>query len=957
MSDVIADLEQELGPGPLRTRLIDRMRMSHDGSHFQLVPQAVVVARDGADVQRTIAVAARYGVPVTFRSGGTSLSGQAGTDGILIDTRRNFRRVEVLQEGARVRCQPGVTVRSVNTRLAPYARALGPDPASESACTIGGVVANNSSGMQCGTTANTYRTLDALDLVLPSGTRVDTGVGDADERLRHDEPALWQGLARLRDRVRGNVDSVRRIEHQFSMKNTMGYGINSFLDHETPADILAHLMVGSEGTLGFILSATYRTLPVYSHASTALLVFETIDAATDALPALIEAGSRTAELMDAASLRVSQAGPIRVAALQGLHVDEHTALLIEAQEETPQALEETQLALERAIKGVRGLAAPAAFTRNPGERASAWSVRKGLFTAIAGARPPGSTALLEDVVVPMPALTETVRQIGALCGGYGYDDAVIFGHARDANLHFMINPDLTDATHLRAFEGFTEDLVDLILAADGSLKAEHGTGRIMAPYVRRQYGDELYEVMRQIKALADPGNTLNPGVVIGDDPRIHLKNLKTSALVDPDIDRCVECGYCEPVCPSADVTTTPRQRIALLRDMAAAGLEQRQELEADYAYDAVDTCAVDSLCHAACPVSIDTGALMKKHRAARHSPTTQAVGEALARGWGQTLPTLRAGVAATDVAPTGLATAATSALRRVLPTDLVPLVGHDLPGPGFTRRTTARREPGDVVLFASCIGELFGPADADGGRTHAHPGSGGIGAALAFLALCDRAGIRVHIPAGVESLCCGTVWRSKGLIDGTTLMAQRTGTALLTATRGGQVPVVTDASSCTHGLHEIEEDLRKAGERELADAVGALEFLDAVAFTAEHILPRLPEPTDPAHAQRAVVVHPTCSDRRAGDLDALCAVAKRCAGQVIVPPDAGCCGFAGDRGMLHPELTAAATHPEALDVRAIGPDRDVIAYVSSNRTCELGMTRATGRTYRHVLEVLEEVTR
>ena len=958
MPDVIADLSQELGPGPLRTRLIDRMRMSHDGSHFQLVPQAVVIARDGADVQRTVAVAARHGIPVTFRSGGTSLSGKAGTDGILVDTRRNFRRVEVLEDGARVRCQPGATVRAVNTRLAPFARALGPDPASESACTIGGVVANNSSGMQCGTTANTYRTLDALDLVLSSGTRIDTAEPDADARLRHDEPALWEGLARLRDRVRGNAESVRRIEHQFSMKNTMGYGINSFLDHESPADILAHLMVGSEGTLGFILGATYRTVPIYPHISTALLVFESIDAATDALPALIEAGSRTAELMDAASLRVSQAGPVHVPALDGLHVVEHTALLIEAQEESPEALDETQAALERAIAGMRGLAAPAEFTRDPAQRAAAWSVRKGLYTAVAGARPPGSTALLEDVVVPMPALTETVRQIGALCGGYGYDDAVIFGHARDANLHFMINPDLSDATQLRAFEGFTEDLVDLVLGADGSLKAEHGTGRIMAPYVRRQAGDELYDVMRQVKALADPGNTLNPGVIIGDDPRAHLKDLKTSALVDPDVDRCVECGYCESVCPSRDVTTTPRQRIALLRDMAAATPEQRRELEDDYSYDAVDTCAVDSLCHGACPVSIDTGALMKKHRAARHTPATQAAGVALARGWGRILPVLRTGVAGADVAPAGLATAATELARRVLPTDLVPLVGEDLPGPGISRRTAARREPGEVVLFASCISELFGPAVADTdetGRPDRH-GTEGIGAGRAFLALCDRVGIAVRIPAGVESLCCGTVWRSKGLTDGATAMAQRTGAALLSATRGGLVPVVTDASSCTHGLHELESDLRKAGDDQLADAVSALTALDAVAFTAEHILPLLPEP-GPERAEQAVVVHPTCSDRRAGDLPALSAVAARCAGRVIVPPDAGCCGFAGDRGMLHPELTAAATRPEALDVAAIGPDAGVTAYVSTNRTCELGMTRATGRTYRHVLEVLEEATR
>ena len=997
--DLVNDLTQTIGPGPLRTRLIDRLRMSHDGSHFQLVPQAIVIARDGRDVQGAIAVAARHGVPLTFRSGGTSLSGQAGTDGVLVDTRRNFRHVEVLDDGARVRCQPGATVRAVNTRLAPYARALGPDPASESACTIGGVVANNSSGMQCGTTANTYRTLDALDLVLPSGTRVDTGAPDADARLRHDEPQLWEGLARLRDRVRGTPDSVRRIEHQFSMKNTMGYGINAFLDHDDPAQILAHLMVGSEGTLGFILSATYRTVPVYPHVATALLVLDSIDAATDALPALIEAGSRTAELMDAASLRVSQAGPVRVAALDGLAVAEHTALLVEAQEETPDGLAHTRDAMERAISGLRGLSSPVTFTSDPAERASAWSVRKGLYTAVAGARPAGSTALLEDVVVPMPALTQTVRDLGRLCSGYGYDDAVIFGHARDANLHFMINPDLSDVTQLRAFERFTEDLVDLVLGADGSLKAEHGTGRIMAPYVRRQYGDELYEVMREVKRLADPAGVLNPGVVIGDDPKAHLRDLKLAAQVDPDVDRCVECGYCEPVCPSRDVTTTPRQRIALLRDLAAAPDDVRKDVERDYAYMAVDTCAVDSLCQGACPVGIDTGAFMKKHRAARHTAATQAVGERLAREWGRVLPALRAGVGLNASGPPGLISAVTGVTRRVLPTDLVPYVGYDLPEPGISRATDSRREPGDVVLFASCIGELFGPATpgepATAGPAAAAPDepaeptgptrstgatgpagpsetARGLGSGRAFVALCDRAGVRVHIPQGVESLCCGTVWRSKGLTHGTAAMARRTASALLEATQEGRVPVVTDASSCTHGLTELAHDLRAAGDDELAARVARLEVLDSVAFVAEHVLPRLPEParapapaTPPAAVPSGgraprIVVHPTCSDRRAGDLDVLTTVAaavaaRRGGGEVIVPPDAGCCGFAGDRGMLHPELTAAATRPEALDVAALGAPDDL--YVSTNRTCEVGMTRATGRVYRHVLELLEETTR
>lgn len=944
------DLRQILGAAQVLTRPLDLARMSHDASHFLLRPQAVVLARNGDDVSAVLKLATQHGVPVTFRSGGTSLSGQAGTDGLLIDTRRNFRGIHVLDDGARVRCQPGATVRAVNARLAPYRRALGPDPASEIACTIGGVVANNSSGMACGTTANTYRTLDALRFALLTGTVVDTGEPDADARLKHDEPAIWEGLARLRDRIRANEDSVRRIEHQFSMKNTMGYGLNSFLDHDDPAQILAHLMVGSEGTLGFIISATFRTVPVYGHAATALLIFEEIGHATDALPALIAAGARTAELMDAASLRVAQAGTKVVPQLVGLDVRAHTALLVELQEEQREALDDALATVGPLVAGLGGLSVPGVFSTDAGERAIAWHVRKGLYTAVAGARPTGTTALLEDLVVPMPALTDTVRHLAQLCTRHGYDESVIFGHARDANLHFMITADLADGREVDRFAAFTEDMVDLVLSADGSLKAEHGTGRIMAPYVRRQFGDELYDVMVQLKALLDPAGTLNPGVIIGTDDSAHLKNLKVIAPVgvSPDIvanvDKCVECGYCEPVCPSRDVTTTPRQRIALMRDMAAADDATRAAIERDFGYDAVDTCAVDSLCLLNCPVAIDTGKLMKSQRAARQAPAAQEVGRMLAANWGRMLKLLRGGMGVADVVPSGLLTNVTAAARTVLPTDLVPLVGADLPGPGRTRRTTARHEPGDVVLFPSCIGELFAPA---GTGVLGRQALGG--AAFAFLALCDRAGVEVTLPVGVEDRCCGTVWRSKGLRDGLHEMAVGTARMLLAASDEGRLPVVTDASSCSHGVHELVDDLRSFGETELAERFGRVRTMDAVAYVAEHVLDKLPV----RRTLSSVVVHPTCSDRHAGDVEALVAVANRCATSVVVPMDAGCCGFAGDRGMLHPELTASATRAEAREATT----RPYDAYVSSNRTCELGMSRATGHTYRHVLEVLEELTR
>ncbi|MGC5322121.1 FAD-binding and (Fe-S)-binding domain-containing protein [Micromonospora arida] len=613
-------------PSRASAELPRRLAAAHDASPYLFEPQAVVRAASAAEVGALMAGAREAGVPLTLRGGGTSLAGQAGGAGVLVDVRTDWRHAEVLDDGRRIRLQPGLTIRQANARLARYRRRLGPDPASEAACTVGGMVANNSSGMTCGTTDNAYRTMESLRFVLPSGTVVDSGARDADDRLRADEPELHAGLLRLRDRVRSTPGSRATIERLFAMKNTMGYGLNSLLDHSTPVEMLAHLMIGSEGTLGFVAEAVFRTVEIHDHAATGLLILPGLTDATDALPALLAAGARTAELLDAAALRVSQRDLGASPALRGLTVTGHAALLVEFAEDSAEQLAATLADARPVLDRLRAVTGTE-LTRDPRERANLWRLRKGLYTAVAGARPPGTTALLEDVAVPMPRLTGTCDGLIRLFDRHGYPDAVIFGHARDGNLHFMLTQSFDTPAEIDRYARFTDDMVDLVLAEGGTLKAEHGTGRAMAPFVRRQYGDELYDVMRELKRLCDPSGLLNPGVLLNDDPTVHLRQLKAVPTVDPELDACVECGYCEPVCPTADVTTTPRQRIVLQRQIAlatAAGDEERRrELTADYEYAAVDSCAADSLCVTACPVGIDTGAAMKRLRAERHTPRAQ----------------------------------------------------------------------------------------------------------------------------------------------------------------------------------------------------------------------------------------------------------------------------------------------------------------------------------------------
>ncbi|RKQ37069.1 FAD-binding and (Fe-S)-binding domain-containing protein [Kocuria tytonis] len=940
LARAVARIEAECGSGVVVGGELERRAVAHDASHYLMHPHAVLRPRDESEVGRIFAAAAGTGAGLTLRSGGTSLSGQSVTDQLLVDVRRHFKGVEVLDDGARVRVQPGVTVRQVNARLAPHGRALGPDPASETACTLGGVVANNSSGMACGTEFNTYRTLESMVLVLPSGTVVDTAAPDAAELLRTREPELFEGLLRLRDRVRGNPESVRSIERLFAMKNTMGYGLNSFLDHADPVRILEHLMIGSEGTLGFVAGATLRTVPVHPHVATGLLVFPTVVAATNAVPELVGSHCATLELLDATSLAVSQRTGLAPPVIMDIPVEQQAALLVEYQHDTADGVRELADAASSTFDAL-DLAGPVSLTTDARERASLWTVRKGLYTTVAGNRPQGTNALLEDVVVPVDQLGGTCEELTGLFDDHGYRDSVIFGHAKDGNVHFMLNEQFDDPRQLERYERFTQEMVDLVLGRGGSLKAEHGTGRIMAPFVRRQYGYELYDVMVELKALIDPANRFNPGVILTDDPRAYLRDLKTAPPVESEVDRCVECGYCEPVCPSQDLTLTPRQRIVGRREIAQAEQRGDAELAArlrrEYDYAGLQTCAVDGMCVTACPVSINTGDLVRRLRAENHSTVADLAWAAAARSWAATSAGAAFALTLASRVPAVLPVSATTAARAVLGTDTVPRYNASLPTGGDTRSrlTTPPARPGAqlrAVFFPACIGAMFGTATG-----------AGPSASEAFLRLCERAGVTVRIPEGIDSACCGTPWKSKGLPTGYGTMTERTLGLLWDASDEGRLPVVCDAASCTEGL-ETMRNLAREHPR-----YRALDFVDAVTFTAEHVLPGL----DRGAPLDTLAVHPTCSSVHLGATEDLLRVARACARAVTVPVDWGCCGYAGDRGMLHPELTASATRREAAEVRS----GDFDAYASLNRTCEQALTEATGRPYEHVLQVLERVTR
>ncbi len=896
---------------------IDRYRTSSDASHFYLVPQGVATPKNVNEVAELFKYATENQTSVTLRSGGTSLSGQSVSDAILIDTRRNFRFIEVLRDGVQIKVQPGASVRAVNARLARFGRKLGPDPASEIACTIGGVIANNSSGMACGINDNTYHTLESATVVLYNGAIINTADQNCDAQLQRDAPELYNTLNEIKQEINAKPEIVERIRRQYLIKNTMGYGLNSFIDFDSISEIFLHLLIGSEGTLGFIAEAIFNTLPLLSKAATTLLIFENLISATQALERLEGSNPATIELMDAASLRVGKID------LGQVVLQEHAALLVEYQAVDEVSLQALVSLAQPILNSLQTVNSPQ-LNSDPIARAALWHIRKGLYAAVAGNRKSGTTALLEDIAVPVSELASTCLNLQKLFAQYGYDDAVIFGHAKDGNIHFLINEDFRDPERAERYRLFTEDMVDLILAKGGSLKAEHGTGRMMAPFVERQYGSELYALMVRVKSAFDPSGVLNPGVIISYDALAHLHHIKLNPTIESIADNCVECGYCEPICPSKDLTTTPRQRIVIRRALASAKNEKNnelyQELVKSSEYHVEDTCAVDGLCENSCPVGINTGSLVTTLRSQRSEGVYSTLWDLAANNWGNTVKGIGSALTIASYIPTAIIEPINRSLRDLLGANRIPLWSKDLPRGGVTR-TAQSEERADFVLFTSCLGSIF---DSDTARS--------------IRSLSGKAGVKFAIPGEIANLCCGTPWKSKGLTDGYATMVAKTYSALVGASDNGRIPIVCENSSCSEGLIQAIKDKTNS----------PLKILDAVDFAAEFLLPKLRIP----RKLNSVALHPTCSSTQLGSNANFEALAHALSREVTIPTEWGCCAFAGDRGLLHPELTASATKSEAISLKR----EEFDAYLSTNLTCEIGMSRATGQSYQHILYQLDRLS-
>ena len=910
------------------TDALSTLAFGTDASFYRLIPKLVVRVESEDEVVELLRLARRDNVSVTFRAAGTSLSGQAISDSVLIVLGDNWNAKEIRGQGTQIRLQPGVIGAQANAWLAPYGRKIGPDPASINACKIGGIVANNASGMCCGTAQNTYHTLAGMRVVLADGTRIDTEDAANVAAFRQSHSALLEQLATLARETRANTELAAKIRHKYRLKNTTGLSLNALVDFDDPLDILSHLLVGSEGTLGFISSVTYDTVIDHPNKASALIVFPDVETCCTAVTVLKSQPVSAVELLDRRSLRSVQDNPGMPAFVQQLSANA-CALLIESRAATQTLLHE-QLAHIMGSLSAFPVEKQVDFTEDPVENAKLWAIRKDTFPAVGAVRKTGTTVIIEDVTFPVEQLAIGVNRLIELFDKHHYDEAILFGHALEGNLHFVFTQGFNSPEEVARYQAFMDDVAQLVAVEfGGSLKAEHGTGRNMAPFVELEWGSDAYQLMWSLKRLLDPQGILNPDVVLSDDPQIHLKHLKPLPAADEIVDKCIECGFCEPVCPAKGLTLSPRQRIVIWRDIQAkkrAGVDTR-ELEKAYEYQGIDTCAATGLCAQRCPVGINTGELVKKLRArnADHVKTADWLGNHFAT-------TLQGARFTLHVANGARMLLGAPRLARLSATltkaskGRVPQWTNAMPQPERAIRFTppindARPR---VVYLAACVSRVMGPAAGDREQMSLLDKTRG---------LLEKAGYQVVFPDNLDSLCCGQPFASKGYAEQAEHKRQELIGALLHASRGGLDPIYCDTSPCTLRLVQDLGDTR-------------LDLYDPVRFIRTHLVDKLRFTPQPA----PIAVHVTCSTQHLGESQALIDIARLCSQEVVIPEGIHCCGFAGDKGFTTPELNAHS-------LRSL---KDAVQHcsegISTSRTCEIGLTQHGGIDYHGLVYLVDRVT-
>ena len=906
-------------------RLIDRLAYAHDASMYRLVPQAVVRPNNEGEVKALLQHANDTKTPITFRTGGTSLSGQSITDGIIAEVIRNWQNYKVLDNGNAIKLQPGVIGARANIYLSPHQRRIGPDPASINSARIGGIISNNSSGMVCGVKNNAYHTMKHLRFMLANGQTYDTSHSDDYSRFMQNESALANGILLCKNEIESQSKLMNKIRHKYRIKNTLGYSLNAIIDYKHPLDIFAHLIVGAEGTLAFFSDVVLDTIDDPPLKTMGLVLFDSVASSMAALPVLVNEGADAVEMLDDASLRTAQY--LENPPYDHLQIlDNSAALLFEFQKHQVNEIEHLTQSIPHALT-LMGGRLPLGMISNDAQRLQLWNIRKGLYPTVGSMRKKGTSVITEDLCYDYRDLPKVVSELKLICQQWQYDDAVIFGHAKDGNLHFAASMDLNSSDGEKRFEGLLNDMAKLTVGKfDGSLKAEHGTGRNMAPFVEYEWGGDLYNIMWKIKNLADPNSILNPNVLLTKDKKTHVKNLKKMPLVSDEVDLCVECGFCEPVCPSKEITMTPRQRIVVQREIAG-GYADPSVLDA-FQYDGIETCATDGLCEIACPVNINTGTFVKSFRQKNESTIGKLISGWAANHFSFIQFLARGGLSMGKATQKILGGPALKVITRYTnKIGLSPQWNEKLPYASKPLLTIKENHGAQWVYFSTCLTRVFSSNDQK------------TSLANILTDISDKAGISLQIPSEINSTCCSQPFASKGYHNAANSIQEKTIELLWEASKNGELPILIDTSPCTYQMLHPNVGLRP----ELQTQLNQLNMVDVIEFLAICV-----EKLDRPKLNREIVLHPTCSTEKMGQVALMKSLAEKCTEKVTIPVHWGCCAFAGDRGLIVPELNESATTMELSDIKGYKTG------YSTSRTCEVGMMSHSTINYRSIAFLVKE---
>jgi len=922
----------------IHTDELNRLAYGTDASFYRLIPEIVVKVKNAEEVQYVISKCSEMNIPVTFRAAGTSLSGQAISDSVLMVTERDWRGYKISENKQFISLEPSVMGNFANAYLKPYDKKIGPDPASIDAATISGIAANNASGMTSGTKYNIYNTLVGMKIIFSDASILDTTDEKSKKEFSQTHAPLLNSIKELSAEIKANSQLSDRIAHKYKMKNTTGYSLNALTEFDDPFDIISHLMIGSEGTLGFIANVKLKTVNEFPNKATSLILFKNIKSACEAIPIFQNMHIDAAEIMDRVALKSVENKEGMPSELKGLQ-EEATALLIQTSSNNHDDLLKY---VDEITKGIEHLQKefPVKFTTNPKEYNILWEVRKGLFPSVCGARKAGTTVIIEDVNFPIAQLSDAVLDLKDLFKKHRYEETIIWGHSLAGNIHFVFAVDFQSEKEVTKYECFMNDVTKLVVEKyDGSLKAEHGTGRNMAPFVEYEWGSEAYEIMQRIKKIFDPENILNPGVLLNDDKQIHLKNLKPTPIANPIIDQCIDCGFCEISCPSRDLTLTPRQRISTYREIAkltksGKNVHRKNELIESFQYYGEETCATDGLCAIACPVDIDTGKLIKELRTEDISHTGESVGKVIGNNLSIVLSIMKVGLDFVHVWHLLLGTPIVEYLAKTKKKIFgknFPLWNRWMPKaadkllPEVVSESNEKR----VVYFPSCIS-----------RTMGNPRDSKTDESLTTVThrLLVKAGYDIIYPRNLDNLCCGMPWLSKGHNEEGNKKSDELIAELIEISENGKYPILYDTSPC---LQTTKSQIELKGSN-------SLKIYEPVEFISDYLLDNL----ELSKQDKTITVHVTCSSTKMGLTDKFIKVAEVCATDVIIPENVTCCGFAGDRGFNFPELTESA-------LKDLKPQLTESCHegYSNSKTCEIGLSYNSGIEYRSIIYLVDECSK